>query len=66
MTDDVLVRLPDEIVLDLDEVAVVMGALDLAESAVAPGTSEFRQVREAILLLNRKLWPGLDDLDEEA
>ena len=65
MGRDVVVELPDEIRLTLDEVAVVMGALDVAESCVVADSGEERQVRAAIGLLVNKLWPELDDLAEE-
>ncbi len=61
MSDDrPLVRLPDEVVLTRDEVAIVLAALDVSEGLAVP--SDQSLVREAIRLLTTKLWPELGDL----
>ncbi|MBW3664475.1 MAG: hypothetical protein KY469_15345 [Actinobacteria bacterium] len=59
------VELPPEIRLSLDEVAVVMAALDIAEVHVPATSDDFRPVRAAIALLVEKLWPELGELDQE-
>ncbi|MBW3664465.1 MAG: hypothetical protein KY469_15295 [Actinobacteria bacterium] len=59
------VELPPEIRLSLDEVAVVMAALDIAEDHVPPTSDDFLPVRAAIALLVEKLWPELGELDQE-
>lgn len=58
--DDPLVRLPDEVVLSRDEVAIVLAALDVSEGLA--DRSDEPLVRGAIRLLTAKLWPELGDL----
>ena len=61
MSDDrPLVRLPDEVVLSRDEVAIVLAALDVSEGLT--GRSDEPLIRGAIRLLTAKLWPELGDL----
>lgn len=61
MPDDrPLVRLPDEVVLSRDEVAIVLAALDVSEGRAPTGDEPL--VRGAIGLLTAKLWPELGDL----
>jgi hypothetical protein len=58
--DRPLVRLPDEVVLTRDEVAIVLAALDISEGLAEPRDESL--VPEAIRLLTTKLWPELGDL----
>ncbi len=60
-----IAHLPREISLTLEEVAVVMAALDIAEAHTPTNSEDFRQVRTAISLLTEKLWPELGDIPEE-
>lgn len=61
MSDDgPLVRLPDEVLLTRDEVAIVLAALDVSEELAASADEPL--VRQAIRLLTTKLWPELGDL----
>ena len=53
-------RLPQDITLTLEEVAVVLFALDAAEMTAAPVEDE--AIRQAIALVTSKLWPELGDL----
>ena len=65
MADRPIADLPDEITLTRDEVAVVLFALDVVDSAVSE-REEAEKVRRAVRLLTRKLWPELGDLlDDE-
>jgi hypothetical protein len=60
-------RLPDEIALTLDELAIVLFALDVVEGAEITADDRAK-VRRAVRLLTRKLWPELGGLldDDEA
>jgi hypothetical protein len=59
-------ELPDEIGLDLAEVAIVLAALDRAAELTDPDTDAYRAIRRATRLITRKVWPELGDLlDEE-
>lgn len=68
MPDRPLAELPDHVSLSLDEVATVLFALDLVEESEIDA-ARATQVRRAIQLLTRKLWPELgrllDDDDDE-
>ena len=54
-------RLPDEVTLSRDELAVVLFALDVVEEADVDAENGAK-VRRAIRLLTAKLWPELGDL----
>ncbi|HEY7105548.1 MAG TPA: hypothetical protein VH986_04045, partial [Acidimicrobiia bacterium] len=67
-TRERVAELPDEIGLDLPEVAIVLGALDRAAELTNPDTDAYRAIRRATRLITRKVWPELGDLmavDEE-
>jgi hypothetical protein len=55
-------ELPSSIELTLDEIAVVLGALDRAAELAPPGSEAYRAVRAATRLITRKVWPELGDL----
>ncbi len=59
------VRLPASISLDLTEVRTVLEALDDAEALTQPGTDLQVNIRTAIVLITRKVWPDLGDLLDE-
>ena len=69
MRDEPFARLPEEIVLNLGEVAVLLFALDTAEDQAALDAAGRAQIASARQLLTAKLWPELgrllDDGDEE-
>ena len=63
---DLLVSLPDEIVLDLSEVAVVLGALDRGAALAGTDGDDAVAIRRAVKLVTAKLWPELGGLlDDE-
>jgi hypothetical protein len=61
MADDRFARLPDQVTLSRDEVAVVLFALDVVED-VTVALVEATKVRQAVVLLTGKLWPELGGL----
>ena len=65
MTDDPLVRLPDQIRLNLREVAMLIFALDMAEDEAGDNSAAQSQIAAARRLLTSKLWPELGDLLED-
>jgi hypothetical protein len=62
--DDPFARLPDQIILDRHEVAIVLYALDLVEFAALP-TADRARVRKAIRLVTSKLWSELGGILDE-
>jgi len=65
VTDDPLVRLPDQIRLNLREVAMLIFALDMAEDEAGDNGAAQSQIAAARRLLTSKLWPELGDLLED-
>jgi hypothetical protein len=61
MADERFARLPDQVTLKRDDVAMLLFALDIVEQHAA-GEAEAAKVRQAVVLLTRKLWPELGDL----
>jgi hypothetical protein len=62
--DEPFARLPDQIVLDRHEIAIVLYALDLVELAALHPADRAR-VRVAIRLVTSKLWSELGDILDE-
>lgn len=62
MRDAPFVRLPDKLVLDLREVAMLLFALDTAEDQSALDSAAQAQITAARRLLTSKLWPELGNL----
>lgn len=64
MANGPIAELPEEITLTRDEVAVVLFALDVVETAGLQA-NETEQVRRAVRLVTSKLWPELGELLED-
>ena len=64
VSDEPLVRLPDEVALTRDEAAIILFGLDVVEQAEV-NEAEAAKVTRAVQLLTAKLWPDLGDLLNE-
>jgi hypothetical protein len=64
--DEPFAHLPDSVELDLDDVAVLLAALDRAAELAPPGSEDHRAIRAATRLITSKIWPELGGLlDDE-
>jgi hypothetical protein len=57
-----ITNLPEHITFNLDEVARILFAIDLAVELTRPGNDEQASARTAQRLVTARLWPDLDDL----
>jgi hypothetical protein len=62
MADDAYVELPDRVELTLDEVRMVLAAIDHGRELAPKGSEAGRVLAEADRLLVAKVWPELGDL----